>query len=258
MKKSTKITVVSIVGAAVVIMASVFAYSIIASQPSPSSPFSYIPGNSSLVLYVNYNGTKAFLFHWDNESALLLSSANIKGSNITVPYGNHTFRINMTLYQVYKGYQIFSFNISGFIPEVGNYLRNFSYFNSSDRNLTVYSYIPYGSSLVFGSLSAVEGSINSYISGKVFSKGNLLNQENNISFYYSPQNSTSHISLAWGGVNETTAYAYIQFRNGTSLNLSYIEMLPWIKVKTISSNEIEISFPLSYISTFINEEKKIE
>ncbi|MGC8645527.1 MAG: hypothetical protein ACP5UO_04585 [Thermoplasmata archaeon] len=256
MKKSVKMAIIAIVGAVVVVMATVFAYSIIVNQQPSTSPLSYIPNNSSLVLYVNYNGTKAFIFHWENDTALLLNAANVKGSNISIPYGNHTFHMNMTLYKSYRGYQIFSLNVSAILPETKNYSKYLSYFNVNETNVTIFSYIPYGSSIVLGSLPAVEGSIDAYLSDNGFRNGSLLNQDNNISFYYSPKNSTSHITLAWGGANETAAYAFIEFRNGSSLNLSYLQMIPGVKVTTVSQNEIEISFPLTYLQTLVNQGKK--
>ncbi|MEM0128178.1 MAG: hypothetical protein QXO03_03730 [Thermoplasmatales archaeon] len=256
MKRSAKIAIIAIIGVVIVVMATVFAYSVINNEQLSTSPFSYIPSNSSLVLYLNYNNTKAFVFHGYNYTALMVTSANIKGSNITIPSGNKTYDINTTLYQSYKGFQVYSLNISSILPGFQQYSNFSNYLNISKINATVFAYVPYGSTIVLGSLSSIHSSINAYANDNNFqSKSIFVNLDNNVSFYVSPMNTSSPIVKAWGGLNETTVYSFLDVKNGTSLNLSYLQIIPGVKVTTISQNEIEISFPLSYLSTFMSKEK---
>ncbi|MEM1995507.1 MAG: hypothetical protein QXT54_00520, partial [Thermoplasmatales archaeon] len=79
--------------------------------------------------------------------------------------------------------------------------------------------------------------------------------DNNISFYAVVKNSSSPVIKAWGGLNQTAAYSFLQLKNGTSLNLSYLQNIPGVKVITVGQNELEVIVSLSYLSYLLSKEK---
>ncbi|MEM0126482.1 MAG: hypothetical protein QXW29_00515 [Thermoplasmatales archaeon] len=256
MKRSLKIGIIASVGAVIVVIATVFAYTVVTNEQASSSPFSYIPSNSSLVLYLNYNNTKAFLFHGTNYTAIMITSVNVKGSNVTIPYDNKTYAINTTLYQTYKGFQIYALNVSSIFLDVKSFSNFSKYINVSGLNDTLFAYEPYGSTIVFGSLQALHISINAYLGDLNFQKNSaLINLDNNISFYAVVKNSSSPVIKAWGGLNQTAVYSFLQLKNGTSLNLSYLQNIPGVKVITVGQNELEVIVSLSYLSYLLSKEK---
>ncbi|MEM0129976.1 MAG: hypothetical protein QXW75_00785 [Thermoplasmatales archaeon] len=256
MKRSLKIGIIAAVGAVIVVMATVFAYTVVTNEQASTSPFSYIPSNSSLVLYLNYNNTKAFLFHETNYTAVMITSVNVKGSSVTIPYDNKTYDINTTLYQTYKGFQIYALNVSSIFLDAQSFSNFSRYVNVSGLNETIFAYVPYGSTIVFGSLQALHISINAYLGDLNFQKNSgFLNLNNNISFYVSVKNASSPVVKAWGGLNQTAAYSFLQLKNGTSLNLSYLQDIPGVKVITVGQDEIEVIVPLSYLSSLLSNEK---
>jgi hypothetical protein len=208
-----------------------------------------LPYNSSAVVWINYNGTSLIYFSSSNSSGLLPNSINLNNSNITVSWKNSTFSslLTITNYSSYGGYEIMAINASQGIEKLANLTTNLTKaggFYSLLKSLTFYAYNPYGGAIMLGSYQEVKNSINGHNSGSNFLPlSKYINQNDNISFYYRPINS-SYIQYARGGANKTSVYAYLELTNPSSLNFNLSLNMSEIKVVTISSHEIEITMPL--------------
>ncbi len=253
MDRTIKIALTVGIGVVLIVSATAVAYSVTKNSPEVYSPYSYIPLNSSVVAWVSYNGTGLFVFQSNNSTAILLSSVGIEAGNISLASGNSSFSLPISYNSTYKGFQIFSVNVSSAIAQLIHFNSSFSS-NLNFSNLTVYAYSTSGGSVVLGSYSGVKDSINAFNSGKDFSsKSKFITQDENLSFYYSPSNNTLPFSYAWGGMNNTSLYAYIELNNQGTFNFTGLLTYEGFEVKSVSSHELEISYGAGNISSLIEK-----
>ncbi len=247
MNRTAKIAVTIVVGIIIAGTATAFAYSLISSSQSSDSPLSYIPSNSSLVLWVNYNGTSMFVFSSDNSTAMMLNEISMKSGNLSIKAGNSTLSFPVSFNSTYGGFEIYSINLSNAFTSL--IPKNFSIPSSLIKNVTLYLYMTDGGSFVIGSFSAIRNSINSFNSDSNFvSKASYINQKANLSFYYAPSNKSMPLSLAWGWANNTSFTAYIQLTNSSPLNFTGSLSYEGFEVKSVGPHEIEVTMEYSNLT----------
>lgn len=257
MQRTLKIAMIVVIGAVLIASVTVFAYSVTRDTPSAVSPYSYIPSNSSIVVWVNYNGTSFYIFQSNNSTAVLLNSISIASGNLSYQGGNTSYKFPLNYYSSYKGFQIYSINVTSEIAQLAN-LNLTIPSRLLNGNLSLFAYSPGGSNVVVSSYSGILNSINSYSSGKDFqSLSKFINQTDNISFYYSPTNSTSNISYAWGGANGTMLHAYIEFKNPPPLSSNASISYHGFNVTVLSSHELEVTYSFQNFNTLVNELKAL-
>lgn len=200
MKPLIKAIMVAIIAAGVAVPSGYMAYEAFAS--SNPSMVHFIPLNSTFVLKASYNNTTLYLFNADNETGGLASvgigqvSSLLTGGNSSSK-GNvsSTVSVTPTYVQTFHGYKIYSLsNIS--ISGIGrNSIISGNFSNSlnlSDllHNGTLYIAELSGSTVSFGSLSAVHMSILSDVDNNAFSRvANIyFNSTANISVYVNYSN----------------------------------------------------------------------
>jgi hypothetical protein len=253
MNSNIKILITVVIGVVLVTSVTVVAYEYMKDPGTQDSMYSFLPYNSSAVVWVNYNGTNVVYFGSSNSSGILLNSINLNNTSITTSGKNSTFSslLTITNYSSYGGYEIMAINASKETEKLANFTTNLTEmggFASSLKNLTLYAYNPYGSSIILGSYQEVKNSINAHNKGNNFLPlSKYIDQNNNISFYFRPVNS-SYVQYAWGGMNKTSAYAYIELTNSSSLNFNLSLNMSGLRIVTLSSHEIEIIVPLSELS----------
>ncbi|MCL4447135.1 MAG: hypothetical protein M0Z77_03000 [Thermoplasmatales archaeon] len=248
MNRTAKIAITIAIGVVLIGTATAFAYNAMMDSQTAGSPMSYIPYDSSLVLWVNYNGTSLYLFQSNNTTAVLLNSIGIKSGNISFTAGNSSFNFPVSYNSTYDGFQIYSINVSSALSSMLDL--NFSLvplLNITDRNL--FAYMTDGGNVVIGSIGGIENSINSFNSGSNFvSRSSFINQNDNLSFYYSPTNKTLPFAYAWGGANETSFNAFVELTNTTPFNFTGSMTYQGFELKSISPHEIEVSYEFGSLS----------
>lgn len=248
MNRTAKIAITIAIGVVLVAMVSAFAYSSMMSSQTSDSPLSYIPSNSSLVMWVDYNGTSLYLFHSNNSTALLLNTVGVKSGNISFTSGNSSFSLPLKYNSTYGGFDIYSINVSSALSGLLKLNSSFSPMLNF-TNIPLFVYVTESGKVVLGTMNGLKGSINSFNKGSNFvSKGSYLNQSDNISFYYSPTNNTLPFKYAWGGINGTTFYAFAELKNSTAFNFTGSFTYQGFSIKSVSSNEIEVTYEYGSLS----------
>jgi hypothetical protein len=248
MNRTLKIAITVVLGIVLIATATAFAYSTMKNTQNADSPFSYIPSDSSFVARASYNGTTLFIFQYNNTTALMLNTVGIRSGNISYTSGNSTISIPIKFNSTYGGFQVYSINVSSSLQDILKFNSTLpSVLNIS--GVTLFAYMTNGGSVVVGTLAGVKDSINSFNSGSNFvSKSSFIDQNDNISFYLSPHNSTLPFSYAWGGVNGTELYAYLEMRNSTQFNFTGSFSYQGFTVKSLSSHELEVTYEFSNLS----------
>ncbi len=248
MNRTAKIAITIVIGVALVATASAFAYTTMMSSQTSDSPLSYIPSNSSLVMWVDYNGTSLYLFHSNNSTAVLLNTVGVKSGNLSFTSGNSSYSLPLKYNSTYGGFEIYSINVSSALSGLLKLNSSLSPMLNL-TNVPLYVFVTENGKVVLGTMSGVKSSINSFNKGSNFvSKGSYLNQSDNISFYYSPTNNTIPFKYAWGGINGTSFYAYAELKNSTAFNFTGSFTYQGFSVKSISPNEIEITYEFGSLS----------
>lgn len=248
MNRTAKIAITITIGIALVATASAFAYSTMLSSQTSDSPLSYIPSNSSLVMWMNYNGTSLYLFHSNNSTAVLLNTVGVKSGNISFTSGNSSFSLPLKYNSTYGGFEIYTINVSSAVSGLLKLNSSLSPMLNL-TNVPLFVYVTESGKVVLGSMNGVKSSIKSFNSGSNFvSKGSYLDQSDNISFYYSPMNKTLPFKYAWGGVNGTYFYAYAELANSSAFNFNGSFTYQGFSVKSVSSHEIEVTYEFGSLS----------
>jgi hypothetical protein len=187
--------IVIIIAAAIVAPSAYFAYEYYSKSNVPQSvqPFEYIPGNSTMISTVHYNGSEYFLYIDGgsfgvvaNISAISLTNSNLSGLNSqpAVSGTGNPFsgpNVKTITYDHTTVYEIRNVSISGILGILDNYSGN----NLNNTTVNIFAYDTSGNLIVMGEQKAINESIASHMTSKdAVQFKSYLNQTSNISIYY--------------------------------------------------------------------------
>ncbi|CAC11984.1 hypothetical protein [Thermoplasma acidophilum] len=158
------------VAVAIVVPTVYYAVSLNNSTQKQSDPLYYAPSDSSMIGYVNYNGTHLYIFANNRSYGIIVDSSSLSSLNfsrISSLTGktnvsqsgngsglNLTSKVNIVMYANYKNYQIYMIkNIS------------FSFAGVSFGNQSIYLYTDNGF-VVIGNINGIFDSINATLNGR--------------------------------------------------------------------------------------------
>ncbi|KAA8923105.1 hypothetical protein [Thermoplasma sp.] len=239
------------VAVAIVVPAVYYAISLNNANQKQSDPLYYAPYDSSMIGYVNYNGTHLYVFAQNRSFGIILDTSsltNLNFSKIASLTGNTnlsssgkgssfniTAKTNLSLYASYRNYNIYVIkNIS------------FSFAGVSLGNQSVYLYEDNGF-VVIGNINGIFDSINATINGR------------NAVSYSGYINTSANVSIAM--FNLTNRFVRSIYVNMTGYNMTgrlvftnytyesyFISVMSNIKGFSITSvNDLSITFRMNDI-----------
>lgn len=226
----TKIIVI-IVAAGIIAPAAYFAYEYYNKSNVPTSvqPFEYIPGNSTVISTVNYNGTEYYIFLDDNSTGIVadISQSSIINSNINSNTGgNHSSQntgdkksgstLTSFTYDHVTVYEIKNVSISALI---GKIIKGNNSVNTLNKTVNIFAYDASSTFIVFGQENAINYSIDIHSTSRDAVKyKTYFDQSANVSLFYSGHNTLPTVNYIT--LNSTTNRTYINIMpdNRTDLN----------------------------------------
>lgn len=225
-------------------------YSVYVYHNNPISITQLIPGNSTMVLRTDYNGTPIYAYNYSNTDGIVmgLSMAGFS-SDISSMSGNSSqtqnVTINPVLYSTYKGYNIYQLNnvsLEGVIPQnLTSTALDYNYTSNLTKyigNNTIYvAEIP--SIVSIGSVQAVKYSIDALVENTNFKTlaVKYFNETANVSVYFTSQ--SIPIRQATANLYQLHSDFNIELNNATTAKdlykgFSAINVIPNGKI-TVSS-----------------------
>jgi len=178
--------IIVVVAVAIVVPAVYYAVSLNNSTHKQSDPLYYAPSDSSVLGYVNYNGTHLYIFANNRSYGIILDTSSLSSlnfsriasltgkTNLTQSGSgsglNLTSKVNIVLYANYKNYQIYVLkNMS------------FSFAGISFGNQSIYLYEDNGF-VVMGNMNGILDSINATLNGRnAVGYSGFINTDANVS-----------------------------------------------------------------------------